>query len=352
MTVAHRVFRRAAQPARRSILAGAAAAALLIPFSGESPVLAQDDPRQPSAMPQASAPSGDRVGRLEAEIADLQAMVAALQSFVKSRPDVTLPQEGASGAAPANFGGGSSALTARVDALETQIGALTSQIELVTQQLGSLQAKLNGNESPQPMAPMAPPQDAPLRTLPDEEPLQTLPGEGLDRRGEGTPGQRAHANASGGGGLFGREGRDVTGSVGAGERLAALPGNAEAVSLYNQGYNHFLSGDYEAAAKTFEEVAERFPGDPASAKATYWLGEAHYVQGQFKKAAKAFLASFKTSETGEKAPHSLLKLAMTLGELGKKDAACSTFKELEQRFPRAGLQLQGQVATERRKAGC
>ena len=90
-------------------------------------------------MPAAPAPT-DRVGRVEQQIADLQAMVAALESLVKTRPDVTLPQEGAAGDAGQGVGN-AAGLTARIDAIETQMGALTSQLELMTQQLGALEAR-------------------------------------------------------------------------------------------------------------------------------------------------------------------------------------------------------------------
>lgn len=79
-------------------------------------------------------------------------MVAALESLVKAKPDVTLPQENAGGDAgqsPGNAAG----LTARVDAIETQLGALTSQLELMTQQLGALEAKLGGAGAPQQLSP-------------------------------------------------------------------------------------------------------------------------------------------------------------------------------------------------------
>ena len=68
-------------------------------------------------------------------------MVAALESLVKTRPDVTLPQEGAAGDAGQGVGN-AAGLTARIDAIETQMGALTSQLELMTQQLGALEARL------------------------------------------------------------------------------------------------------------------------------------------------------------------------------------------------------------------
>ena len=161
----------------RSRLASVLAGALLLSLLAATPVLAQQDV-PPQAVPQqappvegqapaaAAATPTDRVGRVEQQIADLQAIVAALESLVKTRPDVTLPQEGA--ASDAGQGVGNAAgLTARIDAIETQMGALTSQLELMTQQLGALEARIGGGggapqqlappQAEEPEAPMAPP---------------------------------------------------------------------------------------------------------------------------------------------------------------------------------------------------
>jgi hypothetical protein len=102
-------------------------------------------------------------------------MVAALESLVKTRPDVTLPQEGA-GADAGQGVGNAAGLTARIDALETQLGALSSQLELMTQQLGALEARFGGGGGapqqlapPQAEEPVAPPSSG-------DEPLPELPG--------------------------------------------------------------------------------------------------------------------------------------------------------------------------------
>ena len=172
----------------RSRLASVLAGALLLSLFGTAPVLAQQE-EQPQAVPQQAPPAGaqapapaapaptDRVGRLEQQIADLQAMVAALESLVKTRPDVTLPQEGAAG--DAGQGVGSAAgLTARIDAIETQMGALTSQLELMTQQLGALEARIGGGGAPQQLAPpQAEEPEAPMAPPPSGDgPLPELPG--------------------------------------------------------------------------------------------------------------------------------------------------------------------------------
>jgi hypothetical protein len=165
---------------KRSRLATVLAEAALLLLLGAAQAFAQQaapqaDPQQATPA-EAAAPAAppDRLGRLEQQIVDLQAMVAALESLVKAKPDVTLPQESAGGDAGQNVGN-AAGLTARVDSLETQIGALTSQLELMTQQLGALEAKLGGAGAPQPLAP--PQGDEALPPPPQgDDPLPELPG--------------------------------------------------------------------------------------------------------------------------------------------------------------------------------
>jgi TolA-binding protein len=175
----------------RSRLASVLAGALLLSLLAATPVLAQQDvppqavPQQaPPVEGQAPAPAQaapaptDRVGRLEQQIADLQAMVAALESLLKTRPDVTLPQEGAAGDGGQGVGN-AAGLTARIDAIETQMGALSSQLELMTQQLGALEARIGGGgDAPQQLAPpQAEEPEAPMAPPPSGDgPLPELPG--------------------------------------------------------------------------------------------------------------------------------------------------------------------------------
>jgi tol-pal system protein YbgF len=345
-------------------LAAILAGFLLLPTAGLAHAQEPLPPAAPPA-PQAAAPSGDNTSSLQAQIGELQAMVAALQSLVQQRPDVTLPQESAA-AAPQGAGPDAAGLTSRVDALETQIGALSGQLEMMTQQLGALQAKLNegGGDAPQPLAPGN-------EYQPEYQPM---PDQGYDREGTApaAPSNQSYASAGEGdqfsSSIFSdstealpprQAGRsDAPLPLRAGEPLpeasqsvAALP-SGHPVSLYNQGYGDLLRRDYASAEMSFRKLLNRFPDDALAGKAQYWLGETYYVRGQFKDAAEAFLKSYKQYQAGEKAPDSLLKLGMALGELGQKDAACSTLNEFGAKYPGADSQLQGQVRGERIRLGC
>jgi hypothetical protein len=156
---------------KRSRLAALPAGAALLLLLAVAPALAQQEPaaepqQAPAAEATAPAAPPDRIGRLEQQVADLQAMVAALESLVKTRPDVTLPQEAAGGDAGQSVAAG---VSARVDALETQVGALTSQLELMTQQLGAIEARLGGGA------------DAPQRLSPSQDQEAMPPPDGNDQ---------------------------------------------------------------------------------------------------------------------------------------------------------------------------
>jgi tol-pal system protein YbgF len=296
----------------------------------------------------AAAPAGDRTARLEQQVANLQAMVAALESLVKAQPSAVLPQESA---APGGQGFDAAAgVTGRVDALETQVGALSSQLELLTQQLGAIEARMGGGgAAPQRLAPAPQQDDQPL------EPLPEPPG----RQGSADPADPAGTLVADAGGLNGfQSSQQMTAPMsppatpGEPQRLAAVPSGADAASLYSQGYGQLLQRDYAGAEASFGAVVQRFPADPLAGKAQYWLGESYYARGAYKDAADAFLASYRTYGSGDKAPDSLLKLGMALAALGEKDAACSTFEEFGAKYSSADAALRDQANAERRKVGC
>ncbi len=76
------------------------------------------------------------------------------------------------------------------------------------------------------------------------------------------------------------------------------------------------------------------------------------MRKQYKKAADSFLAAYRKYSSSDKAPDSLLKLGMSLAALGQKDAACSTFEELNDKFPDMHDHLRNQAKGEADKAGC
>ncbi len=111
-------------------------------------------------------------------------------------------------------------------------------------------------------------------------------------------------------------------------------------------------GQFPQARDALKQFLAEHPSDPLAGNAQYWLGETYYVQGQYKDAADAFLKGYTTYAKSSKAPDSLLKLGMTLSQLGQKDAACATYGQLKQQFPQASPAIVARGKLERQKAGC
>jgi tol-pal system protein YbgF len=335
---------------RRVALSWATLIALALPLG---PSLAQ------TAEPAPPKPAGDttaaRIERIEEQLKELKVTIGTLESLLRSKPGVTLPEEAVQ--APRAVAGpeGPSEIDSRIEALETQVSALTSQIEQMTKQLEALQAR------PQEAAPQQLPPSEALRPLREGEPPAQLSGPALASSG-------GESDALGAKSISPEKADDADAEPAPlppdeaadapmqstdpqPTSLAAFP-PADAATLYNQGYGDLLRRDYPSAETAFRRLLESYPNDKLAGDAQYWLGESYYVRGQYKNAADAFLKGYKAHGSNPKAPDSLLKLGMSLAALGQKEAACSSFAELGTKFPSAPLHVRDEANTERRKAGC
>src|SRR5690606_18083701 len=122
-----------------------------------------------------------------------------------------------------------------------------------------------------------------------------------------------------------------------GQQQAARP---PAASTPEQQYEQAISlmlrdQDFPAAEAALRGFIEAHPGHELTGNAQYWLGETYYVRGDYERAAFAFAEGFQKYPSGQKAADNLLKLGMSLGQLGKTAEACTAFDQLLQSFPNA-----------------
>ena len=94
------------------------------------------------------------------------------------------------------------------------------------------------------------------------------------------------------------------------------------------------------------------PNDALASNAQYWLGETYYVRRDFAAAAKAFAEGYKKYKDGAKAADTLLKLAMSLANSEKREAACFTLAELDKVFPDAQRHIKDEAVRQRQRNGC
>lgn len=302
------------------------------------------------ATPGLAQQSGDsvasRLGRLEEKVRDLQVTIGTLQSF-GAKPGAVLSQEALP---PPQAQTGDDGLGLRIDALETQITALTRHVEQIGKQMSALEEKLSALQVIPPLP--APAQEEPPPLRHGVAPSMSLPQQEANydpskpRWFGPKPGSDELAA------LLEEQGSADPSTDGQPQNLmAALPG-ADVRALYQQGYGALVQKDYTGAEDAFRKLLDTYPSDPLAGDAQYWIGETYYVRGQYRNAADAFLNGYKKYKSGQKAPDTLLKLGMSLAELGQKDAACSTFNELKSKFPQAPEHVSDEAKVWRKKTGC
>lgn len=124
------------------------------------------------------------------------------------------------------------------------------------------------------------------------------------------------------------------GAVSKGEDLAPVK-TQSAEDIYKQGMTAINAGNNEEAAQKFTALMTKYPEHKLAGNAQYWLGEAYYAKKDYAKAAVAFGKGLEKYKDGNKGADSLLKLGMSMRELGKKDEACTAFNTLPTEFPKA-----------------
>lgn len=135
-------------------------------------------------------------------------------------------------------------------------------------------------------------------------------------------------------------------------KLAAIPAVPNPRAEYDAAYGYVLSGEWPLAQASFERFIANHPTDRRVGSAMYWLGESHAARRQFREAADAYLKSYTQYPDDPKAPDSLFKLGVTLGNLGERQAACATYSELLEKYPRASRALRDRASAERQRARC
>jgi len=320
---------------------------------------AQQKPAGQQARATAPASGGraldKRMAKLEDQIVDLQVVIGTLQSLLRGQGAAAPSFNGQTGqgafGSPGDQAGGAyppsdaqaSDLAVRMGVIETQIRALTGQMEQISQQLSGFQAGIGQGETdlaPPPFDPGAP-----------QPPGLTSPA---DRRGEGAPTNAIPATPTFGTLTVTPQNGEASPPAGT---AVPQPQNAtlaegDSRALYERAYGQLLQRNFVDAERGFQNYLTNFPTGSLAPNAHYWLGETHYARGQYRVAADIFLTGYRKYRTAGKAPDSLLKLGMSLHQLGENDAACATLGELAQNFPRAPQHVRQQANAERRRVGC
>lgn len=130
-----------------------------------------------------------------------------------------------------------------------------------------------------------------------------------------------------------------------------LPGNTPD-EQYQFAFGLLRQANYPEAERALRTFIERNPTSPLAGNAQYWLGETYYVRGDYRNAAVAFAEGYQKYPDSGKAPDNLLKLGMSLGEIGSKGDACTALSQLDKQFPGAPANIKERATGERQRLGC
>ncbi len=130
-----------------------------------------------------------------------------------------------------------------------------------------------------------------------------------------------------------------------------LPGSTPD-EQYQFAFGLLRQANYPEAERALRTFIERNPTSALAGNAQYWLGETYYVRGDYRNAAVAFAEGYQKYPDSGKAPDNLLKLGMSLGEIGSKGDACTALSQLDKQFPGAPANIKERATSERQRLGC
>jgi len=104
----------------------------------------------------------------------------------------------------------------------------------------------------------------------------------------------------------------------------------DAEAAYDQGYQLWTAGKYDAAIKSLQAFTKKYPDHRRTSWAYNLAGRAMLDKGQPRAAAEALLANYRRDPKGERAQDSLFYLGQALVKLGQASQACKAYAELEE----------------------
>ncbi|MBI2256972.1 MAG: tol-pal system protein YbgF [Proteobacteria bacterium] len=130
-----------------------------------------------------------------------------------------------------------------------------------------------------------------------------------------------------------------------------LPGDTPQ-EQYDYATGLVQRGAYPEAEIALKAFVAEHPKDPLAGNAQYWLGETYYVRSDFKNASVAFAEGYQKYPKSQKSSDNLLKLGMSLGQIGRNNDACTAFRQLDKQFPDASQAIKDRAARAKQRYKC
>ena len=121
---------------------------------------------------------------------------------------------------------------------------------------------------------------------------------------------------------------------------------------YEFATNLLKVGDYNTAERALKEFVVSNPEHDLAGNAQYWYAETFRIRQLYTDAASAYLEGYQKYPKSEKAPINLLKLGVSLVQIGEKDQGCLMITGVQKQYPDANQSVLQKSKYEEKKFEC
>ena len=111
-------------------------------------------------------------------------------------------------------------------------------------------------------------------------------------------------------------------------------------------------GDYDTAERAFKEFVTTNSEHKLAGNAQYWYAETFRIRQLYTDAATAYLEGYQKYPKGDKAPINLLKLGVSMVQIGEKEQGCKMIEGVEKQYPKANQSVLQKAKYESKKFEC
>ena len=131
-----------------------------------------------------------------------------------------------------------------------------------------------------------------------------------------------------------------------------LPIDLTTKEQYEFATSFLKVGDYNMAERAFREFVDTNPDNDLSGNAQYWYAETFRIRQLYTDAASAYLEGYQKYPKSEKAPINLLKVGVSLVQIGEKDQGCLMIAGVKKQYPNATQSVLQKAKYEEKKFEC
>jgi len=131
-----------------------------------------------------------------------------------------------------------------------------------------------------------------------------------------------------------------------------LPQDLTPKKQYEFATSFLKVGDYSTAERAFREFVLSNSKHELAGSAQYWYAETFRIRQLYTDAASAYLEGYQKYPKGTKAPINLLKLGVSMVQIGEKDQGCKMINGVALQYPKANQSVIQKAKYESKKFEC